>query len=101
METKIILLMVDKYTSRFPKCPEAPNNKYLLNRLVLYNSDIWSDEIFKIKNYFKIHPDILTIYNSSDVYYLSDTVQDLLSSNDKVKIDLALNIINTLYKTKI
>lgn len=67
--------------------------EYLLQELLYRNLDIWSNEYIK-----NIKKEDIDIFNTSNCIYPNETVQRLLFSNEKIKIDLVLNMINSLYK---
>lgn len=87
-----------EYFFKLPKCPEHEINKYLHTKLSILNTDIWCKGL--MDNSYTADT-LYDIFNGSNTFYINETIQELLTSNDKVKIDLGINIINSLYKTKI
>jgi hypothetical protein len=78
-------------------CCSNQNHIYLGNRLTNANSDIWTEEYIT----HNMRKEDIHTFNTSYCIYPTETIQHLLLSKNKVKIDLGINIINSLYKTKI
>jgi hypothetical protein len=95
MKIKNIIMLDYEYYFRLPKCPEDEIIKYLSTKLSVSNTDIWCKGL--MDNSYK-QDTLYDIFNGSNTFYVNETIQELLTSNDKVKIDLSINIINSLYK---
>lgn len=84
-----------EYYFRLPTCSGHEIMKYLRNKLSVSNTDIWCKGLID-NNYKQFH--LYEIFNKCNTFYVNETIQELLTSNDKVKIDLSINIINSIYK---
>lgn len=99
MKIKNIIMLDYEYYFRLPSCSGHEIMKYLRTKLSVSNTDIWCKGLIdNCDLWYNKQDNLYEIFNKCNTFYVNETIQELLTSNDKVKIDLSINIINSIYK---